>query len=93
MTEGERLAVCVRVRGRVQGVGFRWKTREAAVARGLAGWVCNHPDGSVEAWIEGERSSVGEMLDWLRVGPRSARVDALESVENAPQGLNGFQMR
>ncbi len=93
MTAADRSALCVRVRGHVQGVGFRWKTREAAVARGLAGWVCNHPDGSVETWIEGPRSSVLELLEWLRVGPRGARVDSLEPVEVVAQGLTGFLVR
>lgn len=81
------------VRGRVQGVGFRWHTRSEALALGLAGWVRNLPDGRVEAWVEGEPAALERFLAWIRRGPPAARVEALEIVESPPVGLNGFEAR
>jgi acylphosphatase len=60
--------------GRVQGVGFRWYTRERAVALGLTGWVRNLPDGSVEVWFQGEPGAAAEMEGWLQRGAPAARV-------------------
>ncbi len=62
------------VHGQVQGVGFRWSAVESAQDLGVTGWVRNLPSGDVEALIEGEDAAVGRMLDWLRRGPRHARV-------------------
>ncbi len=66
--------VRVRVHGRVQGVGFRWSAVEMARAFGVRGRVRNLPDGEVEAVLEGDEPAVERMLDWLRQGPRHARV-------------------
>jgi len=66
------------VRGRVQGVAFRWYARERAQELGLAGWVRNRRDGRVEAWLQGEAAAVEAMLVWLRRGPPAARVEGLE---------------
>jgi len=81
------------VRGRVQGVGFRWHTRAEARALGLAGWVQNLPDGRVEAWVEGEPAALERFLAWIRRGPPAAHVDALEVVEATPAGLSDFETR
>lgn len=81
------------VRGRVQGVGFRWHTRAEALSLGLAGWVRNLPDGRVEAWVEGEPVALERFLAWIRRGPPAARVDALEIAEVPPAGLSGFETR
>ena len=62
------------ISGRVQGVGFRWFTREAAQREGVTGWVRNLPDGRVEALVEGEAESVDRMERVLRQGPGGARV-------------------
>jgi acylphosphatase len=67
-------AVRVVISGRVQGVGFRDWTRREASARGLAGWVRNRHDGSVEAVLAGEDSVVEAMLLAVRVGPPASRV-------------------
>src|SRR3954471_9642036 len=68
----------VTIRGRVQGVGFRYWTRRTAAARALEGWVRNRRDGSVEAVFAGEEQEVAEMIRLCRRGPDGARVDALE---------------
>ncbi|RKT99860.1 acylphosphatase [Burkholderia sp. Nafp2/4-1b] len=64
----------VRVRGVVQGVGFRHATVREAHALKLRGWVANLEDGSVEAMIQGPGAQIARMLAWLRHGPPSARV-------------------
>jgi hydroxyethylthiazole kinase-like uncharacterized protein yjeF len=62
------------VHGVVQGVGFRWSTREVAEGVGLVGSVRNQPDGSVEAQLEGDPEAVERMIAWLGEGPPGARV-------------------
>lgn len=64
----------VRLRGRVQGVGFRYFTRRLARARGLAGWVRNEADGSVQAVAEGPRDDLEAFLEQLRQGPPGSHV-------------------
>ena len=70
----------VLVRGRVQGVGFRWFVREAGRHLGLAGWVRNRPDGSVEVAAEGDPPVVARLGDMLRDGPSGAAVIAVDDV-------------
>jgi len=70
--------IAVRVRGRVQGVGFRYWTQDEAERLGLAGWVRNEPDGSVKALLCGADEAVAEMLEKLRQGPRGAVVSDVE---------------
>ena len=66
------------VTGRVQGVGYRDWAIDMGRRLGLAGWVRNRSDGSVEALIVGEESAVGEMIAACRRGPTMARVDAVD---------------
>jgi len=82
----------VLVSGLVQGVGFRWYTREHALSLGLRGWVHNLPDGRVEAKLEGEPSAVRAMLGWLRKGPAHAQVDGIEVRPDEPEGLESFEV-
>lgn len=70
----------VRVRGRVQGVGFRWFVREEARRLGLSGWVMNLSDGAVEVVAGGESASVTRLRRALEVGPSGAHVDDLSDV-------------
>ena len=63
------------VRGRVQGVGFRWFVTTEAQRRGLSGWVANQADGSVHLVAEGERADLDGLAERLGVGPAGARVD------------------
>jgi acylphosphatase len=78
------------VAGFVQGVGFRYSLAGRAEARGVAGWVRNRPDGSVEAVLEGAADVVEALVDWCRAGPRGARVDGVEVYEEEPSGIRGF---
>ena len=66
------------ISGRVQGVSFRWETQRAAEGFGVAGWVRNKRDGTVEAVIEGDRQKVASMLDWCREGPDRAVVNQVD---------------
>lgn len=78
---GDLVARRLVLRGRVQGVGFRYFTAKAATGLGLNGWVRNLPDGSVEVLAQGAPASVKDLAARLTVGPASARVESLESVE------------
>lgn len=69
-----------RVRGRVQGVGFRWWARRRARELGLRGLVCNRPDGSVEVEVLGPPDAVERFRALLTQGPPAARVDAVEEL-------------
>lgn len=71
----------VLVRGRVQGVGFRAWVAQTAMARGLAGWVRNRRDGSVEAVFVGPVDSVSTMIESCGQGPLVARVTSVEATE------------
>src|ERR1035441_5030796 len=72
------------VRGRVQGVGFRWFVEREAHILQIAGWVRNNPDGSVEVLAIGSREQLAGLRSRLREGPRAARVDAVEESEAEP---------
>ena len=78
------------IRGRVQGVFFRAEMRDRARSLGLAGWVRNVPDGTVEAVFEGDRERIDWMLAWCRRGPGLAEVDDIEVVWEEPRGAEGF---
>jgi acylphosphatase len=83
---GDARRVRVIVRGRVQGVAFRYATADEARRAGVAGWVRNRPDGSVEAVFEGARTAVETLLAFVRRGPRAARVDDVEVSEEPLAG-------
>jgi acylphosphatase len=85
--------VHVFVSGLVQGVNFRFYTRQQARLLGLKGWVRNTPDGRVEAVFEGEGALVDRMLEWCHHGPPSAGVDGVETVwEDATGSLEDFDI-
>jgi acylphosphatase len=81
------------VHGHVQGVFFRDTTRRRAAERGVAGWVRNNPDGSVEAAFEGEPDAVESLVRFAHDGPRGALVERVDVIEEEPEGLSGFGMR
>ena len=74
----------VAVRGRVQGVGFRWFVRERARALGLTGWVRNTSDGAVEVLAEGNDDALQKLRALLRSGPAGARVSEVEDQRARP---------
>jgi acylphosphatase len=82
-----------RVRGRVQGVGFREACVQQARALGVTGWVRNRMDGSVEAMLQGAPAQLDAMCEWLRDGNPVALVDELELTELAPPfaRFDGFE--
>ena len=87
-------AVVGYVSGRVQGVGFRWHVREAALRYDVRGDVRNLPDGRVEFRARGAPANVEKLIDSIRQGPPGARVDDVEMREwDAPAELSGFQVR
>lgn len=81
------------VRGRVQGVGFRWFVEREAHMLGIAGWVRNNHDGCVEVLAQGTRDQLSGLHSRLREGPRAARVDAVDVSETSPiEGLSSFRI-
>ena len=90
----EQARAHLRIYGRVQGVFFRANTRKQSQRRGLAGWVKNLADGSVEAIIEGPREQVEEVVEWAREGPPRANVEDLTVDWEEPTGeFDGFEVR
>jgi acylphosphatase len=81
------------VHGHVQGVCFRDTTRRRAAERGVAGWVRNNPDGSVEAAFEGEPDAVESLVRFAHDGPRGALVERVDVIEEEPEGLSDFGVR
>jgi acylphosphatase len=91
--QGATLARRYVVRGRVQGVGFRWFVEREATLLGVAGSVRNKSDASVEVFAQGTRDQLSGLHGRLREGPRAARVDAVEVEESEPiAGLNSFRI-
>jgi acylphosphatase len=82
----------VTVHGWVQGVGFRFAIARVAQARGVAGWVRNRADGTVEAVFEGEPDAIESVLHICREGPRGAEVSRVDVADEEPEGLLGFDV-
>lgn len=90
----DTLAHRLRVHGHVQGVFFRASTRDRARRAGVAGWVRNRSDGTVEMLLEGGSDAVESVEEWVRGGgPRAARVDEVAIEEAEVSGLDGFEVR
>ncbi len=73
-------SLIVRIRGKVQGVGFRYWTQSEAQKLGLGGWVRNESDGSVSALIVGPKHAVDSMLKRFEEGPEAASVSRVNSI-------------
>ena len=80
------------VSGRVQGVWFRETVRRSAARHGVAGFVRNLPDGTVEALFEGPPAEVGSLIEVCRRGPPNARVDRVVVRAEPPRGLRSFEV-
>jgi acylphosphatase len=85
----------VRVRGRVQGVGYRWACVQQARALGIAGWVRNRMDDSVEAMLQGTPAELDRMCDWMRDDMPAALVEHMDIVDVRPPfpSFDGFEQR
>jgi len=88
-----RVGRSVRVTGRVQGVFFRAWAAEQAGALGVAGWIRNASDGSVEAHLEGEEAAVQQLVALLHRGPPSAQVAQVAVEEAEIEGADRFEVR
>jgi acylphosphatase len=86
------IAVHVRVSGKVQGVNYRAFTRDKAKELGIKGWVRNIPGGGVEAVLEGERKTVGELLRLMKNGPAGSMVLGMEFSELEIKDYEDFQI-
>jgi len=85
-------AVHVRIRGLVHGVSFRSSMAQLASDVGVRGWVRNLPDGTVEAFLEGDERKVKRIIDWAKFGPPRARVDKLEVEPATPRNHRDFRI-
>lgn len=81
------------ITGQVQGVWFRAWTEAEARKLGLDGWVRNRHDGAVEALLHGRGAAVDKMIAACRIGPPSARVEAVAESDAAPPERAGFNVR
>ena len=80
------------VYGYVQGVGFRFAVERAARSRGVAGWVRNRHDGTVEAVFEGKPEDVEALVELCRAGPRGAEVERIDVAAELPECVTGFRV-
>lgn len=96
MSENEQgiARLTARVRGDVQGVGYRFFAQRQASALGLRGYVRNLPDRSVEVVAEGERGLLRQLVNVLQRGPSAAIVEAVDTTWSTAEGMfGGFQIR
>ena len=84
--EEPRIAILALIRGRVQGVGFRYEARSIARSLGLVGWITNLSDGGVETYAEGTTAAINRYRNWLNSGPPGAIVNSLDVIERQPKG-------
>ncbi|MDR7484255.1 MAG: acylphosphatase [Armatimonadota bacterium] len=89
----DRVRAHLWIKGRVQGVGFRFFVHRRASALGTAGFVRNLADGRVEVVAEGSPEAVAALIDDVRAGPPGARVQDVEVTWEAPRGEGGFAIR
>ena len=90
----EKIRARALITGRVQGVFFRAETQQAARRFGVAGWVRNKPDGSVEALFEGDQEAVENTINWCHQGPPLSRVDrVLVTPEEYTGEFTNFSVR
>lgn len=85
-------AVRVRIVGLVHGVSFRASMVRLAADAGVHGWVRNLPDGSVEAFLEGDDMMVQRVIDWAKLGPPRARVDRVDVKAASPRNHRDFRI-
>ena len=79
--------------GRVQGVGFRYSARHAALQFGIMGFVRNLPDGNVYVEAEGTELQLQDFLDWCKKGVPRSTISHISTIEGILQGFNKFEIR
>lgn len=92
MSAAPRIARCVRIGGRVQGVGFRYALADEARSRGLGGWVRNRRDGTVEALLSGPEEHIEAVIAWAHRGPPAARVTSVTVEPSTMTDLFDFEI-
>ena len=93
VADGQETSVGLRVRGRVQGVGYRWWAHREAERLGVAGTVRNLPDGSVEVMARGPVGALERLERALRHGPPMAQVEGIEAMPcSLPDDASGFRI-
>jgi acylphosphatase len=85
-------AILIKIYGLVQGVCFRAYTRQQALTLGITGWVRNLSDGTVEAFLEGDKATVTQMLNWCYKGPPAANVTKIDIKETLSQNFTTFNI-
>lgn len=88
-----QICIVAYVSGIVQGVGFRYSTQQQAQVLGLTGYAYNMDDGSVEVLVCGEQQQVERLVEWLKQGPRSAKVDRVLTEPRGYKPYSGFKIR
>jgi len=81
------------IQGQVQGVFFRQWTVGQARELGVAGWVRNCPDGTVEAHLSGDKQAVTQLIERMRRGPPAAEVEQMRVNEVPAEDVDGFEVR
>lgn len=83
----------IKVRGKVQGVAFRFSTHAKAIKLGLTGLVKNMPDGSVYIEAEGKEDAINSLIEWCYVGPPRAKVTEVDANESELKGYRTFELK
>lgn len=81
------------VRGKVQGVAFRFSTHHKAIKLGLTGYVKNMPDDSVFIEAEGKEEAINKLIEWCYVGPPKAKVTEVKATEGEVKGYRNFELK
>ncbi len=89
----QREAYSFKIYGIVQGVNFRYSAMLKATELGVSGWIRNRTDGGVEGFVEGKSDVVKQFIEWLRVGPRAARVNNIEITPEQATDIEGFTIK
>ncbi|MEA1885837.1 MAG: acylphosphatase [Bacteroidota bacterium] len=92
MSMDEKLCYEIRIKGRVQGVGFRHSAVREAKKNGITGYVRNAADGSVEIEAEGSRDSLNDFVEWCRKGPGFGYVESVTADPKPPGNYNDFRI-
>lgn len=93
MRKSEMTNYRINIRGKVQGVGFRFHAKRVASMLGLGGYVKNMPDETVYIEVEGAENRVKEFIRWCHSGPERAQVKKVELEEGSIQNFDSFETR